>query len=122
MKDCCKEAFETRDDSILLEAESQSKGFLTRLKEKWQTKNIIQVILILCTFTIGGSICGYLGRKLLNFTGLESGVLWVVLYVLLVALLWPACVLLVSIFFGQFKFFRKYVKKIGYRMTGRKAG
>jgi len=122
MKDCCKEAFETQDDSILLEPESVRGGLLARLREKWQVSNIIQVILILCTFTIGGSACGYLGRKLLNFTGLESGVLWLILYILLVALLWPACVLLVSIFFGQFKFFRKYVKKIGYRMTGRKAG
>jgi len=123
MKDCCKDAFESeevKDTVVLLENDAMRPGLLIRLKEKWQTKNIIQVIFILCTFTIGGSICGYLGRKILNLTGLESGALWITLYILLVTILWPACVLLVSVFFGQFKFFRRYVKKIGNRMIGRK--
>lgn len=86
-----------------------------RLQEKWKVSGL-RLLLILCTFALGGSLCGYLGRKLLVLTGLEKGVIWVILYIVLVTLLWPLCVLLISIPFGQFAFFRQYLRRIGKRM------
>jgi hypothetical protein len=92
---------------------------LKKLQEKWKV-GIGRLILIITTFALGGSLCGYLGRKLLGFTSMEKGVLWVVLYILLITLLWPLCVILISIPLGQFAFFKNYLRKVFLRMSGRK--
>lgn len=86
-----------------------------RLQQKWKV-NGLQVALILCTFAIGGSLTGYVGRKLMNLFDIGPEWLWIVMYILLVTLLWPLAVLLVSIPFGQFRFFVSYLKKMGKRM------
>ena len=90
-----------------------------KLKARWKV-NGINLLLIITTFALGGSLCGWAGRKLLLLTGLEKGVAWLVLYIILVTLLWPLCVLVISIPLGQFAFFRKYILKIGRKMIGRK--
>ena len=94
---------------------------LQRLQSKWQVRNILQVLLILCTFAIGGSLCGYLGRIIMPRLYNGGGPLKVVLYVLMVTLLWPLCVLLISIPFGQFGFFRKYLAQLGRKLTRRRS-
>lgn len=86
-----------------------------RLQQKWKV-NGLQLALILCTFAIGGSITGYAGRRLMPLLGIEQDWLWIIVYIILVSLLWPLAVLLISIPFGQFRFFVKYLKKIGKRM------
>jgi formyltetrahydrofolate-dependent phosphoribosylglycinamide formyltransferase len=92
---------------------------LKKLKEHWGV-NGLNLLLIICTFALGGSLCGYLGRKILAFTSLDKGVVWVVLYILLITLLWPLTVLLVSIPLGQFSFFKKYIGKVLKRFTSSK--
>lgn len=89
------------------------------LKNKWKVGGW-QLLLILCTFALGGSMCGYLGRKVLSLFPLEKGVLWFIVYILLITLLWPICVLVISIPFGQFAFFKNYLQRIWKRMTGKK--
>lgn len=89
----------------------------TNLKQRWQV-NGINLALIISTFALGGSLCGFAGRKLMGFTGIDKGFTWILLYVILVTLLWPFCVLLISIPLGQFSFFMKYLKKIWKRMSG----
>jgi formyltetrahydrofolate-dependent phosphoribosylglycinamide formyltransferase len=86
-----------------------------RLKQKWKV-NGLQLALIIITFAIGGSLTGYAGKKLLNLFYIERGWLWIVTYIILICLLWPLAVLLVSIPFGQYKFFTKYIKNIGKRI------
>jgi formyltetrahydrofolate-dependent phosphoribosylglycinamide formyltransferase len=86
-----------------------------RLKQKWKV-NGLQLALIIITFGIGGSLTGYSGKKLLNLFNIDRGWLWIVIYILLICLLWPMAVLLISIPFGQYKFFIKYIKKIGKRI------
>jgi len=90
-----------------------------KLKERWRV-NGTNLALILCTFALGGSLCGIAARKLLAFAALEKGFPWVMLYIVLVTLLWPFCVLLISIPFGQFTFFIQYLTKIWKRMGGKK--
>ena len=90
-----------------------------KLKKKWNV-NSLNLLLVIITFALGGSLCGYAGRKILLLTNLEEGITWVIVYILLVTLLWPICVLLISIPFGQFTFFRSYVLKIGRKITGHK--
>ncbi|MCB0696053.1 MAG: hypothetical protein KDC07_01730 [Chitinophagaceae bacterium] len=86
-----------------------------KLKNKWKV-NGIQLFLILCTFALGGSLCGYAGRKILALVQIDKGVLYYVLYVLLITLLWPVSVLLISVFLGQFSFFKNYLVRVGRRM------
>ncbi|MBL7749229.1 MAG: hypothetical protein JNM19_17455, partial [Chitinophagaceae bacterium] len=86
-----------------------------KLQKKWKV-NGLQLALILCTFAIGGSLTGYSGRKLMPLFGIGPNWLWVIVYIILITLIWPAAVLLISIPFGQFRFFTSYLKKIGRRM------
>lgn len=86
-----------------------------RLQNKWKV-NTLQLVLILCTFAIGGSLTGYAGRKLMNVFDIDHRVIWLIIYIILITILWPMAVLLVSIPFGQFRFFIKYLQKIGRRM------
>jgi formyltetrahydrofolate-dependent phosphoribosylglycinamide formyltransferase len=90
---------------------------LQRLQQKWKV-NGIQLFLIILTFALGGSVCGYAGRKIINLFHIDQRWLWVIIYIMLITILWPAAVLLVSIPLGQFSFFKKYIKKIGRRLFG----
>lgn len=82
------------------------------LQQKWNV-NGWQLLLILCTFALGGSLCGYAGRLVLDLLNIDAGWLRVVLYIILIMLLWPLCVIVISLPFGQLTFFSKYVRKIG---------
>lgn len=86
-----------------------------KLQKKWKVSGL-QLALILCTFTIGGSLTGFAGKKIMNQLVIQQDWLWAVIYILLMTIIWPLAVLLVSIPFGQFSFFRKYIRKIGGKM------
>ena len=82
-----------------------------RLKNKWNV-NWLNFTLIFCTFAIGGSLTGYVTRKLFKLTTLEPGLLKGFLYIIVLTAIWPFMVLFISIFFGQFTFFKNYVSKL----------
>ena len=92
---------------------------LERLREKWQV-NGWRLLLILLTFAIGGSLTGWLGRRIMALTGIENTVAYIIIYILVMSVVWPFMVMLVSIPFGQFSFFKKYLARIGKKMFGRK--
>jgi len=81
------------------------------LKEKWKV-DWLQFTLIISTFAFGGSLCGYAGKKILSAFTIESGLGTVILYILIVCIIWPFSVLLISIPFGQFSFFKDYIQRI----------
>ena len=86
-----------------------------RLRKKWNV-NGLQLLLTLCTFAIGGSMDGFISRRIMTLFPLDKGVLWWVLYIIILTLLWPLCVLVISIFFGQFRFFKGYLVRVARRM------
>jgi formyltetrahydrofolate-dependent phosphoribosylglycinamide formyltransferase len=88
---------------------------LEKLQQKWKVGGL-QLALILCTFAIGGSLTGYVGRKLMPIFGIGPDWLWLLVYIILITLIWPVAVLVISIPFGQYRFFTSYLKKIGRRM------
>ncbi len=92
---------------------------LHRLKNKWQV-SWFQFTLIFTTFALGGSMCGYLGRLLLSYTNLDKNLFYFVLYVIVVTILWPFCVLAISIPFGQFSFFKRYLGRIKDKMVNKR--
>lgn len=54
----------------------------------------------------GGSLCGYLAKKLLNLFAIQNDFYWVLVYIIAVTLLWPVCVIFLSLFTGQFAFLK----------------
>lgn len=89
-----------------------------KLQSKWKV-NGWSLALILTTFALGGSACGFLGKKIMNLTGLDKGFGWFVLYIIILTIIWPLCVLIISIPLGQFRFFKKYIAKIFSRFGGK---
>lgn len=89
-----------------------------KLKKRWKV-NTLNMVLILCTFALGGSLCGKTGRLILDvFFETKTFVYWAI-YVFLITLLWPPAVLLTSIPLGQFPFFKNYLQKIWARISGK---
>src|SRR4030095_382129 len=86
-----------------------------KLRQKWKV-NVLQLVLILCTFAIGGSLTGYAAKKIMNILSIEADWLWTLIYILLVTIIWPFMVLIISLPFGQFRFFYNYTRKLGQRM------
>ena len=86
-----------------------------RLQKKCKV-NGSQLVLILCTFAIGGSLTGFVGKKIMNVLSIQQDWLWAIIYILLITIIWPMAVILVSFPFGQFKFFINYIRKIGAKM------
>jgi hypothetical protein len=87
-----------------------------KLKQKWKV-GPLQLLLILVTFALGGSACGYVGKLIMKLTAIENRALWVILYIVLITVLWPLCVLIISFPMGQFGFFKNYVAKIARKLT-----
>ena len=94
---------------------SETENMFERLQKKWKVSGG-RLALILCTFAIGGSATGFVGKKIMNALSIQQDWLWAVIYILLITIIWPLAVLIVSIPFGQFSFFTKYIKKIGVKM------
>jgi hypothetical protein len=90
-----------------------------KLQERWKV-NIWNLLLILLTFALGGSACGKLSGILLNLWSNDKTFIWWVLYIILVTILWPFCVLIISIPLGQFSFFKNYIQRIAKKIVGKK--
>ena len=88
---------------------------LDGLRKKWNVSPG-RMFLILLTFAFGGSLAGYLAKKVMGMMDLESGILWTILYIIVVTLIWPVSVLAISIITGQFLFFKGYLKRMAVRM------
>lgn len=90
-------------------------GMFERLQKKWKVSGL-QLLLILCTFAIGGSLTGFVGKKIMNKLSVGPDWLWAVIYIVLITLIWPIAVVVVSVFFGQFRFFINYIRKMGVKL------
>ena len=97
---------------------SPAQTMIKHLQKKWNV-NGWRLLLILITFSVGGSLTGIVGKKLMNFTGIEALWIYIPIYIIVVTAIWPLMVLLVSIPLGQFGFFTTYLKKM-FLKVGRK--
>ena len=82
-----------------------------KLRLKWKV-GALQLVLIIITFAIGGSVTGYTAKKIMNFLRIDMDWLWAIVYILLITVIWPVMVILISIPFGQFRFFSNYTRKL----------
>ena len=90
-----------------------------KLQKKWKV-SFLQVILILCVFTIGGSLTGIIADIIMPLFNVENKIIWIILYIILMTLIWPLMVIIISIPFGQFHFFKNYLIIIYNRIRGHK--
>lgn len=88
---------------------------LERLQKKWKVSGL-QLALIIATFAIGGSATGFVAKKIMNVLSIQQDWLWAIVYILLITIIWPVAVLIISIPFGQFPFFIRYIRKVGAKM------
>ncbi|MCW3117271.1 MAG: formyltetrahydrofolate-dependent phosphoribosylglycinamide formyltransferase [Chitinophagaceae bacterium] len=86
-----------------------------RLQQKWKVSGS-RLALILCTFAAGGSLTGYAAKKIMGQFPVEKDGIWILIYILLVTIIWPLAVLIVSIPFGQYVFFRNYLQRVGAKL------
>ena len=86
-----------------------------QLQEKWNV-SAGRALLILMIFAIGGSLTGIIGKQIMSWIGISSTLFYIPVYIVTITLVWPFMVLLVSIPFGQFFFFKNYILKMGRRM------
>jgi hypothetical protein len=92
-----------------------------KLKLKWGVNNL-NLFLIILTFAAGGSLCGRLARYILNYFQFEENygaLFYWITYIVAMTILWPLCVISVSVITGQFTFFKNYLKKIFSRFSGK---
>lgn len=83
-----------------------------KLKQKWKVGGV-QLLLIIITFAVGGSLTGYSSKKIMNLLAINQDWIWTIIYILLVTIIWPLMVLLISIPLGQFRFFSNYTRRLG---------
>ena len=65
-----------------------SSNMFERLQKKWKVGGL-QIILILCTFAIGGSLQVLLVKRLMNCLAIGQDWLWTLIYILVITIIWP---------------------------------
>ena len=88
------------------------------LQKKWKV-SASQLVLILCTFATTGTLTAYISRSITEWLDLDPSNDWELRLALRLIVLifgYQFIILIVSFFFGQFRFFWNYEKKILRRM------
>jgi len=101
---------------LRLSNKNSMKAF-KRLQEKWKL-GTGQFWLVILTFALGGSLSGRLCSFLLKLVFLEKNWAFWLVYPLFLTILWPFSVIFVSLFTGQFAFFKGYLTRVGSRLLG----
>jgi formyltetrahydrofolate-dependent phosphoribosylglycinamide formyltransferase len=85
-----------------------------KLQQKWKVSSL-DLFLILCTFAVTGTSTAYVSRMITGWVGFDGQTFWLWKFLLRVFILvfgYQGILLTVSLFFGQFRFFWNYEKKI----------
>lgn len=88
---------------------------IKKLKERWEVKNNLQIILILIVFSITGSASIVVKKAVFQWIGINGDTsLWlkVPLYILIVFPAYQILLLIIGTLFGQFKFVWEMEKRI----------
>ena len=88
-----------------------------KLKQRWGV-NSLGLFLIISTFALGGTACSRIGKLLIGFWSDQHNVLWWIIYIVLITILWPICVIIISIPLGQFSFFKNYLSRVFKKLSG----
>jgi formyltetrahydrofolate-dependent phosphoribosylglycinamide formyltransferase len=89
-------------------------SMFNKLQQKWNV-GPRQLFLILCTFAVTGTTTAWISRSITAWVGFDETTLWVWKLLLRLSILifgYQVIILIVSFFFGQFRFFWNYEQKI----------
>ncbi|MCO6163940.1 DUF6787 family protein [Flavobacterium sp. NRK F7] len=93
---------------------------MKKLKQRWNITSNWQLLIIFIVFAITGSTAAYISKPITNAIGItkESMSLWLYwpVRLLLIFPLYQVLLVLIGTFFGQFKFFWEFEKKMLYKM------
>jgi energy-coupling factor transporter transmembrane protein EcfT len=92
-----------------------------KLKAKWKV-NGTQLFLILCTFAVTGTLTAWISRSITSWIGFTDQTHWgwkLLVRLIILIFGYQVIILIVSVFFGQFRFFWNYEKKILRWLSGR---
>ena len=88
-----------------------------RLRQKWKVSGT-QLFLILCVFAITGTATAFITRQITSWMDLNSSSAWYWIVKIAVLIIgYQLLLLIVSIPFGQFRFFWNFEKKIFRRLA-----
>ena len=93
---------------------------LEKLRLKWKVSHR-QLMLILCVFAITGTTTAYISRSITSWLNIDGGFAYYFTKLMVLVFGYQIIILIVSVFFGQFRFFWNYEKKILTRMRLLKA-
>ena len=89
---------------------------MNKLKEKWGITSNFQIIIILVVFSITGSVALWIAKPVLNLVGLDKEVVspWLFwpIRIFIIFPIYQILIVIIGTFFGQFKFFWGFEKKI----------
>ncbi len=94
---------------------------MEKLKQRWGLSSNWQVLAIITVFSINGSFAAWVAKPVTEFFGLSSEttnpyILYLTLRILLIFPIYQVTLPVVGWFFGQFKFFWNFEKKMLRRM------
>ncbi|NOQ91383.1 MAG: diacylglyceryl transferase [Flavobacteriaceae bacterium] len=90
---------------------------MDKLKERWGIDSNFQIAMIILVFAINGSFAAWVAKPVTEFFGLSSEttnpyILYLTLRILLIFPIYQITLPIVGWFFGQFKFFWDFEKKM----------
>lgn len=97
----------------------KKENLLQKLMQKWQLKNMFQVIMVLLVFSLTGSTVVLLRQVLFDFLGFTQQTPFWLKTIAYLIFIFPAYQLLILIYgfmLGQFSFFWKKERKLLQRM------
>lgn len=86
-----------------------------KLRLKWKVSHR-QLMLILCVFAITGTTTAYISRSITGWLEIDGGFAFWLTKLMVLIFGYQIIILIVSVFFGQFRFFWNYEKRILTRM------
>lgn len=93
---------------------------MNKLKQRWNITSNWQLTIIFIVFAITGSAAAYLSKPVIGILGITKESLhWAIYWPLRLLILFPVyqiMLVIIGAFFGQFKFFWEFEKKMLYRM------
>ena len=101
-------------------------SWIKKMQNKWELKNIWQVILVLIVFSFTGFTVLFIKGPILNLISGGSEREWwmTAIYIALILPIYNIILLLYGFIFGQFAFFWKYeqkvLKRFGFRRNAQK--
>ena len=91
-------------------------ALLNKIKIKWKIKSNFQLLIIFLVFGVTGSTAAWISKPILDFTGITQATIssWVYwpIRIIIIFPLYQTLLLIFGAIFGQYNFFKNFVKKM----------